>query len=207
MWPRALGLVLAVFLVAVSLAAVQPLRAVEGPIIDIPAPPAAVADDGVNRAPPAAPAKPMAIEFTWETYRSVVVIGEGVGQLRPAWVTTYEEPLTGRGLHMVNPLLRLFGYQAPVPAEKLVVAYRAQAYLDGTGRVHLDARRAVISGPQADQWSPDSFIFTLPDRVETVDDNASANVGRIERVVLPGTAPALYQSLLTKVQVVVGDGI
>ncbi len=182
--------------------------AVEGPIIDLPTPPSAVEGEGPGRVPPAAPATPMAIEFTWETYRSVVVIGEGVGQLRPAWVATYEAPLEVPGQGLVTPLLGLFGYQQSAEdAEKLVVAYRAQAYLDATGRVHLDARRAVISGPQADQWSPDSFVFTLPDLVETVDDNASANAGHIERVVIPTSAPAVYQSLLTKVQVVVGDGI
>ena len=199
------------WLLAISLSLVSSLAlaAVEGPIIDIPAPPAAVDDNSLERVPPAAPAKPMAIEFTWETYRSVVVIGDGVGQLRPAWVTTYEEPVAMPGLLLLDPILGLFGYaqNAAAPAEKLVVAYRAQAYLDATGRVHLDARRAVISGPQADQWSPDSFIFTLPDRVETVDDNASANAGHIERVIVPATEPGLYQSLLTKVQVVVGDGI
>lgn len=152
----------------------------------------------------------MAIEFTWETYRSVVVIGDGVGQLRPAWVATYDEPLAmPELLLLLDPVIGMFGYSqnAAIVSEKLVVAYRAQAYLDAAGRVHVDARRAVISGPQAEQWSPDSFVFTLPDRVETVDDNASANGGHVERVIMPATNPGLYQSLLTKVQVVVGDGI
>lgn len=187
------------------------LAAVEGPIIDIPAPPpkAHTADDGPGSALPAAPAKPMAIEFAWENYHSVVVIGDGVGQMRPAWVATYEAPVVVPGLSLLGPVLGLFGYHdadAP-PVEKLVVAYRAQAYLDATGRVHLDARQAVISGPQADQWSPDSFIFTLPNKVETVDDNNSANEGRIERIVEPVKDAALYQSMLTKLQVVVGEGI
>ena len=185
------------------------LGAVEGPIIDIPAPePKAQAADPSDAAP-AAPAKPMAIEFAWETYRSVVVIGEGVGQMRPAWVVTYEAPVVLPGMSMLTPVLGLFGYHSDGAAEteKLVVAYRAQAYLDATGRVHLDARQAVISGPQADQWSPDSFIFTLPNKVETVDDNNSSNAGHIERIVEPAKDAALYQSLLTKAQVTVGEGI
>ena len=187
------------------------LSAVEGPIIDIPSPPpkAQAAENGPGSAAPAAPAKPMAIEFSWETYRSVVVIGDGVGLMRPAWVATYEAPISVPGLTMLDPVLGMFGYHysdAP-PAEKLVVAYRAQAYLDATGSVHLDARQAVISGPQADQWSPDSFVFTLPNQVKTVDDNNSANAGHIERIVEPAKDAVLYQSMLTKVQVVVGDGI
>jgi len=192
------------------LAALQ-LSGVEGPIIDVPgpSPKAAIADMGPGGALPAAPAKPMALEFLWETYRSVVVIGDGVGQMRPAWVATYEAPTEIPGLGFIDPVLGLFGYHGSGAAapEKLVVAYRAQAFLDAQGRVHLNAQKAVISGPQADEWSPDSFIFTLPDHVETVDDNESANVGRIERVVDPATDAALYQTLLTKVQVVVGDGI
>lgn len=187
------------------------LVAVEGPIIDIPTPTPKVetTDNGPGRSAPAAPAKAMAIEFTWEQYRSVVVIGEGVGQMRPAWVATYEAPIEVPGLTLLDPVFGLFGYHNSdtAPVEKLAVAYRAQAYLDAAGRVHLDARQAVISGPQADQWSPDSFVFTLPDKVETVDDNDSANAGRIDRLVLPAKDAALYQSLLTKVQVVVGDGI
>jgi len=199
------------FLFAACLLVSLGVDAVEGPIIDIPSPPPKVdaAESGPGRAMPAAPAKPMAIEFTWEHYRSVVVIGEGVGQIRPAWVATYEAPVAVPGLTLLDPVLGLFGYRdsATVPVEKLAVAYRAQAFLDAAGRVHLDARLAVISGPQADQWSPDSFIFTLPDKVETVDDNNSANAGLIERIVEPAKDAALYQSMLTKVQVVVGEGI
>ena len=185
------------------------LGAVEGPIIDIPAPEPKAQAAEPSDAVPAAPAKPMAIEFAWETYRSVVVIGEGVGQMRPAWVATYDAPIVVPGLSLIDPVLGLFGYHKAdsPPVETLVVAYRAQAYLDAAGRVHLDARKAVISGPQSDQWSPDSFIFTLPNKVETVDDNDSANAGTIERIIEPTKDATLYQSLLTKVQVVVGEGI
>ena len=187
------------------------LVAVEGPLIDIPQPPAKAqaAENGPGSAVPAAPAKPMAIEFSWDSYRSVVVIGDGVGKMRPAWVATYEAPIAVPGLTLLDPVMGLFGYHysdAP-PPEKLVVAYRAQAYLDATGSVHLDARQAVISGPQAGQWSPDSFVFTLPGKVVTVDDNNDANAGHIQRIVEPASDAILYQSMLNKVQVVVGDGI
>ena len=199
------------FAVGLTFAASIFLGAVEGPIIDIPAPlpRTQVADSDPATSAPAAPAKPMAIEFTWENYHSVVVIGDGVGQMRPAWVVTNEAPVVVPGLSLIDPVLGLFGYHnAAAPSvEKLVVAYRAQAYLDATGRVHLDARQAVISGPQADQWSPDSFIFTLPNKVETVDDNNSSNAGHIERIIEPAKDAALYQSLLTKAQVTVGEGI
>lgn len=191
--------------------AMTTLGAVEGPLIEpIPPKPAAPAAVAADADKPAAPAKPVAIEFSWEHYRSLVVVGEGVGQIRPAWVATYEAPTpTIPGLNLLNPILGIFGYHVDVapPNEALAVAYRAQAYLDATGRLHLDARQAVISGPQADQWSPDSFIFTLPDKVETVDDNQSANAGVIDRVIDPLKDPAAYGSALGKVQVVVGDGI
>lgn len=187
------------------------LSAVEGPIIDIPVPTPKTDAAEINpgRATPAAPAKAMAIEFTWEHYRSVVVIGDGVGQVRPAWVATYEAPVAVPGLTLLDPIFGLFGYHNVVkqPVEKLAVAYRAQAYVDATGRVHLDARQAVISGPQVDGWSPDSFVFTLPNLVATEDDRGDSNEGIIERIVDAIKDPELYRAFLTKVQVVVGDGI
>ncbi len=184
-------------------------NAVEGPLFE-PAPDAVEAGGGQAQAVPAAPAKPLAIEFSWEQYRSVVVVGDGVGQMRPAWVATYEKPVVpALSLGFIGPIVGMFGYRGvgEAESEKLAVAYRAQAFLDADGHLHLDARLAVISGPQANRWSPDSFMFTLPDLVETVDDNHSANAGKIIRVVDPLVDAATYRTLLNQVQVVVGDGI
>jgi hypothetical protein len=187
------------------------IAAVEGPLAEpFPTPPRLQGAAPAQVAPvvPAAQAKPMAIEFTWDDYTSVVVIGDGIGQFRPAWVATYEQPvLTGSMFGIFQPVVGLFGYGETTSAPPLAVAYRAQAWLDAQGRLHIDAKSAVIAGPQADQWSPDSFIFTFPERVETVDDNASENHGKIDRVVDAVSQAAAYQELLTRVQVLVGDGI
>ena len=185
------------------------LSAVEGPLIEpTPVAPHATRDPRPGDAVPAAPAKPVAIEFSWEEYRSLVVVGDGVGQIRPAWVVTYEKPLLpGTDGTVLGPVFGLFGYRDEKPVENLVVAYRAQAWLDAQGRMHIDAKAAVISGPQAEDWSPDSFVFTFPDRVETVDDQDRSNRGVIDRLVDPAKDAATYQLLMTKAQVSVGDGI
>ena len=198
------------FLLILALPAL--VAAVEGPVAGpLPAPPKATPGAaGAVREPALAggQAKPMAIEFTWDDYTSVVVVGDGIGTFRPAWVATYEKPaVSGSVLGILQPVVGLFGYGGPAQEPSLAVAYRAQAWLDGQGRLHIDARSAVIVGPQADQWSPDSFVFTFPDRVETVDDNASENHGRIDLVVDGSVQEAAYQTLLTRLQVLVGDGI
>lgn len=198
----------AALLIAVC-AAAPALVAVEGPLIEPPlVAPHSAHDPRPGDAVPTAPAKPVAVEFTWEDYRSLVVVGDGVGQIRPAWVVTYEKPLLpDAGGTLIGPVLGLFGYRDEKPVEKLVVAYRAQAWQDAQGRIHIDAKSAVITGPQADDWSPDSFIFTFPDRVETVDDEDRSNRGTIDRLVDPAKDAAGYQRLMTKAQVSVGDGI
>ena len=188
------------------------IAAVEGPLAEpFPAPPRPKMGAAPAPREPVVPVgqpKPMAIEFTWDDYTSVVVVGDGIGQFRPAWVATYEQPVvSGTLLGIFQPVVGLFGYGDTVQAPPLAVAYRAQAWLDAQGRLHIDAKSAVIAGPQADQWSPDSFIFTFPERVETVDDNASENHGRIDRVVEASAQAEAYQTLLTRVQVLVGDGI
>lgn len=196
-------------LLLVACAAVPILGAVEGPLIEPPlVAPHPTRDPHPGDEVPAAPAKPVAVEFTWEDYRSLVVVGDGVGQIRPAWVVTYEKPLLpDAGGTILGPVFGLFGYHDEKPVEKLVVAYRAQAWLDAQGRMHIDAKSAVISGPQADDWSPDSFVFTFPDRVETVDDQDRSNRGTIDRLIDPVKDAAAYQLLMTKAQVSVGDGI
>jgi hypothetical protein len=195
-------------LLSVLLYATGMLWAVEGQLDELPTP--APAPHARKPAAPAAdaPAKPVAVEFSWEEYHSLVVVGDGVGLIRPAWVATYEQPIVPSGVgQLLAPVFGMFGYRDdPVP-EKLAVAYRAQAWMDAQGRMHIDARSAVLAGPQSDNWSPDSFIFTLPALVETVDDEDRANRGTVTRVVDPVQAPDLFRELQTKAQVVVGDGI
>lgn len=98
----------------------------------------------------------------WTDYRTVVVVDAGNGQVRPAWVATYD-----------------------VTTGALVVAYRAQARLDQDGTLRIDSRQAVIGGPQAWQWSPDSFLIGLDRQVTTFDDNPghAANHGEVERMI------------------------
>ncbi len=188
------------------------LLAVEGPLIEIdplvPVPQHIPLPDGEEpgRVAPVAPAKQLAIEFSWDGYHTLVVVGDGVGLMRPAWVATYEAPvvLSGDTANLAVPLAGLFGYHRP-----LAVAYRAQAFLDAQGRLHIDARKAVISGPQAGQWFADSFRFVLtnPATVETIDDQDSSNQGTVDCVIDPAVDPALFDILQTRVQVLVGDGI
>ena len=143
------------------------LHAVEGPLVDIepgpPAPTHVVEGEEPGRAAPVAPAKPVAIEFSWDGYRTVVVVGEGVGLMRPAWVATYETPyLTGTAANLVLPVLALWGYSQP-----LAVAYRAQAFLDAQGRLHIDPRKAEIGENRRtaiSQRVPDVIRLTI-DRV------------------------------------------
>ncbi len=194
------------FLIPVLLIFVPSMSAVEGPLPGIPEPgasPVTTNGDEPGRVAPANPAKPLAIEFSWDGYHTLVVVGEGVGLMRPAWVATYEAPLlTGTAANIALPFITIFGY-----GRKLAVAYRAQAFLDAQGRLHIDARKAVIVGPLADEWFPDSFRFTLPELVETLDDQDSGNRGTVECVIDPATDPALFETLQTRAQVLVGDGI
>lgn len=183
------------------------LQAVEGPLFEVvpdPSEPTPVVEgEEPGRVAPVAPAKPVAIEFSWDGYRTLVVVGEGVGLMRPAWVATYETPyLTGTAATLALSIVALWGYSQP-----LAVAYRAQAFLDAEGRLHIDARKAVMSGPQAEAWYPDNFRFTLPKLVETMDDQDSGNRGSIDCLIDPLTNPTLFETLQTRVQVLVGDGI
>ncbi len=193
---------------AVLLALACAAVGVEGPLIELPVPDP-VAQPRAEAAPPAAPAPARAIIFTWDNYRTLVVVGEGIGRIRPAWVVTSDVSLLqDHSAGLIGPVFGLFGYHdLLVPIEKLAVAYRAQAWLDAQGRMQIVAKQAVLVGPQANEWSPDSFQVTFPDRVETIDDEARANRGTIEEMVDPARAPDRYRTLQTKAQVIVGDGI
>jgi hypothetical protein len=125
-----------------------------------------------GREQPAAPAPVLAYRFRWDDYVTLVVIAdEGQGLRRPAWVVTYD-----RG-------------------EQVVVGYRATAFADGAGNVHIDARKAIIAGPKREEWSPDSFAFTRDGKVLTIDDANRANTGELIETTLAGQGD-VYRTLL-----------
>ncbi len=154
---------------------------------------------------PAAPAEPVAITFLWDHYRSVAVVGEGVGQRRPAWIGTWDLEHVPVALPVpVQTVIGLFGYQRGRAEVPLAVAYRALAWRDDRGRLHLVAKGSALAGPQAEAWSPDSFVIDGKS-VSSEDDNQSTQEGRVIEVAKPPSDR--YQELLMTVQALCGDGI
>lgn len=127
---------------------------------------------------PVGPAPMVAWRFSWDTYQSLVVVAPvGKSRRSSAWVVTYDQ--TGA----------------------VAVAYRAVAFRDGQGIVHIDARRALVVGPMASDWSPDSFAFPDDGTVSTMDDYHRANTGTvIEHIV--GDSPAYRHFLAVAVATV-----
>lgn len=119
----------------------------------------------------------------WDEYRTLVVVDKGGGQVRPAWVATYDA---------VNGVL--------------VVAYRAQARLDAEGSLRIEGRSAVVNGPQAWQWSPDSFLIGNDRQVTTFDENVGhpGNHGEVERMIDGRKDAEAYRLLLRTVIILVG---
>ncbi len=103
------------------------------------------------------PAQAMAWRFDWDDYQTLVVVSPHGGKARrsTAWVVTYDRE------------------------GKVSVAYRAVAFRDAAGLIHIDARRAIVSGPLANEWSPDSFAFAPDGTVYAIDDYNRANTGKI----------------------------
>ncbi len=154
---------------------------------------------------PAAPAEPQAVIFLWDHYRSVAVVGEGVGLRRPAWIGTWDlTPVTSPVPPPIQVLAGLFGYTHPITEPPLAVAYRALAWRDDQGRLHLVAKGSALAGPQADAWSPDSFVVDGP-VVFSEDDQQATQQGRVVETVFPPSAA--YQTHLLMIQVLCGDGI
>lgn len=126
---------------------------------------------------PAAPTEPCVLRFAWDRYRTIIVVGEGAGMVRPAWVSTWD--------------LASGAWQ---------VAYRANAFRDARGRLHIDARRSRDVGPESEGWSPDSFAFG-DTRMWTVDDRGSdhsAPMGEFKtREADPAGWSAALQEVLT----------
>jgi len=116
-----------------------------------------------GREAPVTQSEPMAVTFSWDDYITRVVIEAATSNksLRaPAWVVTYD---------LEN---------------HVQVAYRGTAFRDKDGRLHIDARKAIITGPRVDGWSPDSFVFSPDGTVQTIDDRNSANGGTVTETVL-----------------------
>ncbi len=99
---------------------------------------------------------PCAWRFAWDGYVSVVVVGDGTGVARPAWVMTYDQEGT------------------------YVVGYRARAFKGADGLVHIDARNAIDAGPMAQEWSPDSFAFGPAGEVYSLDDENRGHAGEVQ---------------------------
>ncbi|MBA3707293.1 MAG: hypothetical protein H0W83_00565 [Planctomycetes bacterium] len=131
-----------------------------------------------GRDAPASPAREAAYVFVWEDYHSVVVVQPGSGLIRPALVITYQ----GSG-------------------DNVAVAYRAMAFRDVRGVLHIDARNALLSGPQSRNWSPDSFLFLSPSVVSTLDDQNRAQSGVLTGVIPSGQDE--YRSLLMTAEAIV----
>lgn len=135
-----------------------------------------------GREAPVAAAPRVALRFLWDDYRTVVVVDDGVGITRPAWVGTWDKA-TG----------------------KLEVAYRAVCFRDARGRLHVDARRSLCVGPRAKSWSPDSFAFGQA-RMWTIDDRDSAHEGPAGEVISADGNGDEYRRLLGQVQALVEGG-
>jgi len=135
-----------------------------------------------GRATPVVGPDPIAVELLWDRYRTVLVVGAGRGRTRPAWVATFA-----------------------AKSGRLAVAYRAVAFRDAQGLLHLDARRAIITGPMAREWSPDSFAIIPPAGIATIDDQNRGNQGTLSRTIEPSTDSAEYQRLLGVVQAAVAN--
>ena len=130
---------------------------------------------------PAAAAEACVLRFDWDGYRTVIVVGEGVGLVKPAWVTTYKDG-------------------------EFHVGYRATAFRDARGRLQVDARHARDVGPQSDNWIPDSFAFGS-EVLWTLDDQGSGHTADMGEM-LPAIADrAAWQAELQRVQALIEGGL
>jgi hypothetical protein len=169
---------------------VAPLRALAlACILALPSCPALAAEQAPaaivpGREAPAAAAAPAAYRFRWDEYVSLVVVSDtevGAQALRrPAWVVTYDQ------------------------AGSVVVGYRATAFRDRVGNLHIDARKAIITGPQNENWSPDSFAITAAGEVLSIDDRDSANSGSLTETTA-ASAGEVYRTLLRIAMAIVNE--
>jgi hypothetical protein len=145
-----------------------------------------------GREAPASPAVPAAFIISWgnrDHCHSLVVVGRQLGLERPAYVITFMDD-TGR----------------------MAVTYRACAFRDARGVLHIDARKAVVDGPKArdpqgdENWSPDSMAIFATGTVCTKDDRSpEGESGIVTCSVCADTATEKYQRLWQLAQIMV-DG-
>ncbi len=142
--------------------------------------------------PPFAAAKAGAWWVRWDDYRTLIVVEESSGLLRPAWIVTLVA-VNGQG-----------GAQGQV-----AVAYRAQAYRDKEGTLHVDAHHAVMTGTMAARWSPDSFALGIDKQVATHDDDPThdSNAGVVEKEIPGGEHAEEYRTLLRGAQSIIEDNL
>lgn len=142
---------------------------------------------------PFAAAKPSAWIIRWDRYRTLIVIDASAGRVKPAWVAT---------MTMVAERIPTADGEVVLGKGQVVVAYRASAYRDKDGALHIDSRHAFKSGPMADNWSPDSFAIGADRMVSAQDDSPEhpPNAGEVEREVDAAADPAEYRRLLFTAQ-------
>jgi hypothetical protein len=149
--------------------------------------PAAQLDAGEPPKPgheaPTAPAESCVVRFTWDEYRTLVVVGTGVGMVKPAWVVTYE-----------------------LDGDKFIVGYRATAFRDARGRLHIDARHSRDVGPNAANWIPDSFAFGSA-TLWTLDDQGNGHASAMGTLVTAEKDPAGWQAAHLQIQALVEGGL
>ena len=133
-----------------------------------------------GREKPASLADPVAVTFAWDKYITRVVIAPaepGKSLRAPAWVVTYDQE----------------GH--------VVVGYRATAFHDKKGLLHIDAHNAIVSGPQAfdvqggKNWWADSFAIAPEGTLQSIDDQPD-HEGHTGRVTETITDKATYRRLL-----------
>lgn len=162
--PRRLPLLLLALLVA-------PLAAEVGPVLRLRVPPEAPRLPIVppGRAEPVAASPAFTCRIRWdvadEDYVSLLVVEEGEGLRRPAYVATFKRD---------GPAIQ--------------VAYTGTAFRDAAGTVHIDCRKAHITGPAAHHWSADSFAIAGNGQVEAIDDADRGNVGQVLGGMIPPAA-------------------
>jgi len=84
---------------------------------------------------------------------TTIAIDDGSGLRRPAHVSTYDDQ------------------------GNLLVQYDGNAYLDKDGIAEVDGRNSTITGPMADQWSPDSFAIDQYGYMHSLDDQLQTGSG------------------------------
>ncbi len=121
------------------------------------------------------------LRFDWDTYRTIIVVGEGVGMVKPAWVATFEKG-------------------------EFHVGYRATAFRDARDRLHIDARHASDVGPNASNWIPDSFAFGHK-LLWTLDDQDSGHTGGMGEVVTAASDRAAWLAERQHLQALIEGGL